>query len=182
MKTVLFVYFALMIISLSGCQKGSGQASVAGMNACINNPSACNTSAYQQNQGYVPYNYNNSYNYGYNNYNYNQPFNYINNTAYLCNCPNGTMPTYNSYSGLGCVRSASTQAAYGYFYYYMGWNANQWYTTPYLNTYSYNQSTCYNGVVQSCLVNSSTNMCPAGYTCRANSASNTLGLCTAAYR
>src|SRR5690606_3498536 len=107
MKTLLFVYFALLVMSLSAFQiPMNGQATVAGMNACMANPTACNTAAYQQNQGYTPYNYNNN-SYGYT-YNYNQPFNYFNNTAYLCNCPVGTIPTYNAYSGLGCVRAVAS--------------------------------------------------------------------------
>lgn len=198
MKTLVFVYFAFATLILSSCGRSGGkEATVSGMNGCISDPASCNNSVYQQNQGggYYPYGYNSNYgtNYNYSQY-YNQPFSYYGNSAYLCNCPRGTLPTYNSYAGLGCVRTSATlpagsahrrhkhsQKAYSYFY-YLSWNNSQWYNTPYLSTYYYNQSSCYNGAVQSCLLGTASSMCPAGYLCRATGSSTTLGLCTASYR
>lgn len=197
-KSLLFIYFALVILVFSSCQPSGGkEATVSGMNGCIANPAACNNTPYQQNQGYYPYGYNSSYGYNYNySQYYNQPFTYYGNNAYLCNCPAGTIPTYNSSAGLGCVRSATAsftgqrghsghggrraQKAYGYFY--LGWYNNSWYSTPYISTYYYNQSSCYSGAVQSCLLGTASQTCPAGYLCRASGSSTTLGLCTAASR
>jgi hypothetical protein len=174
MKTVLFVYFALVIITLSACQKsGSGEATVSGLNSqCVSNPTACNSGAYQQSQGYSPYNYNNGSN-GYNQYS--TPFSYNNNTAYLCNCPIGSLPTYNSYAGLGCVRQSASFSGF----FYLGWGHKRWNSTPYIRSYSFNNnSNCYSGAVQSCLL-SLANSCSPGYICRSNNNASNIGLCVA---
>lgn len=181
MKTLLFVYFALVIIALSSCQKSGEEAVVSGMNSCVVNPASCNNaSAYSQNQGYTPY----GYSYGNGSGGYASPFNYYNNSAYLCNCPAGSIPTYNSYSGLGCVRNSgfSYKAGLSAFF-YIGWGNNQWNTIPqlYRYNYGYNNGTCYNGAVQSCNV-STPNSCPSGYICRPSNNANTLGLCVSSFR
>ena len=88
------------------------------------------------------------------------------------------MPTYNSYAGLGCVQTAS-QGAYAYAYFSWGANNNQWTNIPQISNHSgYTNNGCYNGVVQSCLVDQP-NTCSVGYSCRADSASSRLGLCVA---
>lgn len=172
MKAALIIYSILFILLASACQRGNNEAAVSGVNAnCINNPAACNSSLYQQSNGYTAYG---------NNYN---PFQYYNNSAYLCSCPYGTVPTYNSYAGLGCVQSNYFSYSFGFYgYLYLGWGSNSWYQLPQLSSYnySYTYSNCYNGAVQSCVVNQ--NNCPAGYTCRPNSSNSSLGLCATAYR
>ena len=172
MKTLIYVYAILFILMATACQPGSQEAVVAGVNAaCINNPSGCNSSLYQQSNGYTSYG------------NPLQPFNQYNNQSYLCSCPAGTIPTYNSYSGLGCVYDWNYN--YGlwggaYAYFYIGWGINSWYQIPNLYPSNYTWGTCYNGAVQSCVM--SQNTCPAGYTCRPNSGNSELGLCVTAYR
>lgn len=155
-----------------GCDKGSSDNNNAQMNAyCMQNPYACQQNVYNQgyNNGYYPYQYG-----------YGGAFHYTQNSAYLCNCPAGTMPTYNTYGGLGCVSNNNMNAgfgAYAYFSWNMGASNNQWMNIPQVSNYTgYNQSNCYNGVVQSCLVNQPST-CSAGYTCRASSAQTNLGLC-----
>jgi hypothetical protein len=164
------------VFFISSCQNSSNESSDQNMNAyCMNNPSACQQGVYQQNYGFYPYNYNNGYPYqgGYQ----------LTNSAYLCSCPAGSVPTYNNYGGLGCVSSSSMT---GYGYAYFGWNANglsgatnnQWTNIPQISNYTgyNNQGGCYNGVVQSCLVDQAS-ACSSGYTCRATSAQSRLGLC-----
>lgn len=174
-KINLFCALVAGLVMFSSCQKSSNND--ANMNAvCINNPYQCQNGIYSQNYGYSPY-YNNGY--GYNNAGFGNAFYYTNNSAYLCNCPVGTMPTYNAYGGLGCVNINMMGGFGGYAYF--GWNMgatnNQWMNIPQVSNYTgYNQSSCYNGVVQSCIVNQA-NACSAGYTCRANSASSNIGLC-----
>lgn len=168
MRVLLLVYFALFILMASSCQK-SKEAGASVDSACINNPASCNSSAYQQNSGYSSYP------------NTGNPFTYSNNSAYLCSCPYGSIPTYNAYAGLGCVRTSyinfSFYAGYSMGYMYLGWNQNQWYNQPQLSTYGAN---CYNGAVQSCVAGQNT--CPAGSTCMQNSRGSGLGLCVTSYR
>lgn len=167
------------LVSLTACNKGNdSQTPAQNMSAqCVSNPQYCNNGYYQQNPGFQPYggySYGYGYNYGYSG-NY-SPFNYMNNAAYLCNCPTGTVPTYNTYAGLGCVQISQV---YGYGYAYFGYGANnqQWVNIPQVSNYSgYSGNGCYNGVVQSCLIDQPTS-CSAGYTCRAQGASSRLGLC-----
>lgn len=170
MKSLLIIYFMLFILLASSCQKSNSQAGVSGVSAnCISNQAGCNSSLYQQSAGFSAYG------------NSGNPFNYYNNSAYLCNCPYGTTPTYNSAAGLGCVQPSYSYAyaIYGgfYAYLYIGWN-NGWYQLPALNTYS---SSCYNGAIQSCVVGASGD-CPIGSFCLENSAGSTLGLCVTNYR
>lgn len=191
MKTLLIIYFTLVIILLSACQPSGKEAIVSGNNTCITDPVSCNGTAavqgtgygYQNNQGYYPYG--NGSGYG-----YSQPFNYYNNNAYLCNCPSGTVPTYNPGAGLGCVSSSHLSSTYGSAkvgfsgYFYLSWGSNQWNTLPQLYRYNYGgggSSSCYNGAVQSCTLNQASN-CPSGYMCRPNSTNSNLGLCVASYR
>jgi hypothetical protein len=176
MKSAIIIYSILFILLASACQKGNTEAVVGGVNAtCINNPASCNSSLYQQSNGYTAYGNNSN------------PFQYHNNSAYLCSCPYGTTPTYNSYAGLGCVQN--NYYSYGYYgsfyaYLYIGWGSNSWYQLPQLSSYNYNynygNSNCYTGAIQSCVVNE--NNCPVGYSCRPNSSNSSLGLCATAYR
>lgn len=182
MRTLLFIYFALVIMTLTACQPSGKEAIVAGNNACITDPVSCgsngavNGSAYQNNQGYSPYGYGTNYGYG-----YTQPFNYYNNNAYLCNCPNGTIPTYNGSAGLGCVSTASMSAGLSAFF-YLSWGNNQWNTLPQLYRYNYGggPTSCYNGAVQSCSMAQPN--CPPGYLCRTSGTGSSLGLCVASHR
>jgi hypothetical protein len=167
---MLIIYLVLLVLLASSCQKGT-QAGVSSVSAnCVTNPTSCNSSLYQQSYGYS--------NYG----NTSAPFSYYNNSAYLCNCPSGMIPTYNSNAGLGCVRPYSSTYLYGefYAYLYIGWN-NGWYQTAGLSTYNSAYSSCYNGAVQSCVVGQS-EACPIGSFCLENSAGSSLGLCVTNYR
>ncbi|MEK6628102.1 MAG: hypothetical protein AABY53_05710 [Bdellovibrionota bacterium] len=188
MKTLLFIYLALVLITLSACQPSGKEAIVSGNNICITDPVACNATAPIQGTGYTNQ-YGNQNNQGYypygGGYGYNPTFNYYNNNAYLCNCPNGTVPTYHSGAGLGCVAASYLSSTHvglsGYFY--LSWGQNRWNTMPQLYRYNYGGSsnTCYNGAVQSCALNQADN-CPAGSICRPNSTGSNLGLCVASHR
>lgn len=180
MKMIKLFYVLVLSVGIYSCQKNSDDSQ---MNTqCVNNPALCNGQIYQQNNGFYPYT-----NYGYNYGGYNQGYPnysggiyYTGNSGYLCNCPTGSIPTYNSYGGLGCVNNAYMGgSAYAYFGLYgNGATNNQWMNIPQISNYTgYNQSSCYNGVVQSCLVNQSQTTCSAGYTCRATTAQSNLGLC-----
>lgn len=188
MKTLFIVYIALVVLAFSACQKSNQEASVPGITTdCLNNPASCNAGMYQQSPGFVPYNGQTNYGGGYNSGSYGpsygsyyggqyNPFAFGNGSAYLCNCPSGTVPTYNNYSGLGCVQSSMV---YGYAYASFGYttNNNQWTNIPQIsNTVGYSNNGCYNGVIQSCLVTDSST-CSVGYSCRSNSASSRLGVC-----
>ncbi len=192
MKTLLVMYVALVFLALSACKPKAEeqQAKVPALPGnCVVNQANCQTGLYNS-PGYAPYNYNNNYGnnvygggyyaYGYSSgYQYggytNGPFQYLNNSAYLCNCQSGYVPTYNSYAGLGCVQSSGNNYAYAYFSW--GANNNQWTNIPQVSNYQgYSNSGCYNGVVQSCLVDQPST-CSVGYSCRADSASSRLGLC-----
>lgn len=193
MKTLVIVYFALVLLTLSACQPSGKEAVVAGNNACTTDPLSCgangavNPSAYQNNQGYTPYGNGTNYGSGYGSpYNSGgQPFNYYNNNAYLCNCPNGTIPTYNGSAGIGCVSRVSMSSKVGLSgYFYLSFGSNyQWNTLPQLYRYNYGggNTSCYNGAVQSCTVGQMNN-CPGGFLCQVSSTSSTLGLCVASHR
>ncbi len=169
----LFQFFAIMTLATAifSCQKGSSDSNSNMNTVCMQNPAACQGTIYQQGYGFQPYyGYNNQY-YGYNN-NY-----YTANSAYLCNCPAGSMPTYNTYGGLGCVSTNMMGGLYGYAYFGFGANNNHWVNIPQVSNHTgYNQSSCYNGVVQSCIVGQ-TNSCAVGYTCQSTSAQSRVGLC-----
>lgn len=164
--------FVSCLTTVLSCQKNNSSDNSYNINTiCMQNPAACQSGVYQQGYGFQPYN-------GYNPYYYNNY--YTGNAAYLCNCPIGTMPTYNTYGGLGCV---STQFAntglYGYAYFGFGPNNNHWVNIPQISNHTgYNQSNCYNGVIQSCIVGQ-VNNCSAGYTCQSTSAQSRVGLCVA---
>lgn len=180
-KIFLFmVNFTLILLALSACQPNNKEAVVSGNNVCVADPtckpsSGYNGAVYQNYPGYTPYGYG-------------QPFNYYNNSAYLCNCPYGSIPTFNRFAGLGCVRMSHFSMSSNFSaFFYLSWGQNQWTNLPQLYRYNYNSGAgyCYNGVVQSCLV-SQPNNCAVGYICRPNnmvshSASN-MGLCVASPR
>ena len=178
MRVLFFTYLACVVILVTSCQNNKNSSN---MNTdCVNNPQLCQSNVYSQTPGFTPYNY-----YGFGGYSYNNqylggtgPFYYLNNSAYLCNCPGGTVPTYNSYSGLGCVQSNMLGGGYGYAYYgYSASNNNQWVNIPQISNLSgYTNNGCYNGVVQSCIVNGPAT-CSSGYTCRSSSAASALGMC-----
>lgn len=189
MKSQAVFLFCFALLGLLSCQKSNQSADVPGMQAnCVNNPSLCQPYTYQQSPGFSNYNGYNSYNNyygggavygGYNNGSYN-PFYYTNNAAYLCNCPSGYIPTYNSYAGLGCVQNTSVYG-FGYLYFSWGVSTNQWTSVGQITSisaagYSSSSSACYNGVVQSCLT-TQINSCMIGYSCRSSSAGSQLGLC-----
>ncbi len=208
MKTLVIVYFALVLIILTACQPSGKEAVVAGNNSCATDPMACgsngalNGSAYQTNQGYSPYGngstgygtggsgsgygsgYGSGSGYQYGN-GHGQPFNYYNNNAYLCNCPNGTIPTYNGSAGIGCVSrvTMSSKVNLSAFFYLTWGTNNRWNTLPQLYRYNYGggNTSCYNGAVQSCTVGQ-VNNCPGGYVCQMNGSRSTLGLCVASHR
>lgn len=191
-KLMAFILTASALVGLSSCQKSSSDSQPVQTlnNQCAYNPSLCQSQVYQQGNGFYPYTYTNygGYNTG---YAWGAAFYTMNNSSYLCNCPAGTMPTYNTYGGLGCVSNQLVGGFYGSVYF--GWGSgatnNQWVNIPQVSNYSgYNQSNCYNGVVQSCLVDQP-GMCGSGSTCQASSAQSRLGLCvsnssgsTGAYR
>lgn len=180
MRVLFFTYLAIVVFIVSSCQKSSDSSNAGVVTTdCVNNPALCQNGIYSQNPGFRPYNYNNGYNYGYNNgYATGSPFYYMNNAAYLCNCPTGTMPTYNNYGGLGCVQNSYVYGAGGlYAYAYFGYSNNQWMNIPQVSNLSaYSNNGCYNGIVQSCVVNNP-NSCSAGYTCRPTTAASALGMC-----
>lgn len=191
MKHLSLIYFGLLVLVLSACQPSNKEAIVSGNNSCITDPVSCGGKgtqavqgqAYQNNQGYYPYGYGMNYGSGYG-YGYNQPFNYYNNTAYLCNCPMGTVPTYNAGNGIGCVSQGYLNSGYGLSaYFYLGWGSNQWNSLPQMYKYNYGGGSnyCYNGAVQSCTVGQANN-CPSGSMCRPNNNNSSLGLCVASYR
>lgn len=188
MKQLKLFLALIALVGFSACQKSDGDSQAQPMNAqCVNNPQLCQGNLYHQSPGFQPYGYGgygygyngyNNYGYGgyYNNYGYQNPFNYMNNTAYLCSCPAGSVPTYNMYAGLGCVQ---TSQIYGYGYAYFGYGPDNqhWINIPQISNHTgYSNSGCYNGVVQSCIVDQA-NSCSAGYTCRSQSAGSRMGLC-----
>ncbi len=176
MRTLFIVYLSLVILAFAACQKSNQDAVVPGITTdCLNNPNLCNTGVYQQTPGFQPYNYGGNY-YGGNYNNGSNGYNPFLNSSQLCNCPGGSLPTYNNYSGLGCVQS-NLVSGYAYASFGYASNNNQWTNIPQIsNTVGYQNQGCYSGVVQSCLVGD-TATCNTGYTCRMNSASSRLGIC-----
>lgn len=185
MRVLFFSYLILVTFMVTACQKNNNDEGHITTD-CLNYPAACQTSYYNQ-PGFTPYNYN-GYGYGYqqggvfyNNGYYGSgtsPFHQMYNSAYLCNCPAGSVPTYNNYAGLGCVQSNLLGGYQGYAYYgYNTSNNNQWVNIPQIsNTTGYNNSSCYNGVVQSCIVTDAAS-CRTGYTCRPSSGASAIGVC-----
>lgn len=181
LKSILVLTATLILAFLmSSCQSGNDNNSNNGAalnNVCVTNPAACQPGVYNQGHGFQPYVGPQG--------GFGQPygaqggFHYTNNSAYLCSCPVGSLPTYNSYGGLGCVNN---NLIHGCGYAYFGWGSgasnNQWNNIPQISNYTgyNNQSSCYNGVVQSCLVDQPST-CSSGYTCRASAAQSRLGLC-----
>lgn len=175
-KSFLCILFLGLAILNFGCQQSNNQTTVPTVSSdCINYPQSCNSSFYTQNTGFTTYG--TGYVYSGNGYISSgaTPFYMANSAAYLCNCPFGSVPTYNTYSGLGCVQSQYVGSGYAAFSW--GPNNGQWLNIPQISNYSgYPNSSCYNGVVQSCVVGA-TNSCTAGYTCRYASAASSLGIC-----
>ncbi len=178
MKNIIFATLTAITFLGFSCAKSGGstvqQPTATTMNTdCVNNPQLCNNNYYNNNYGFQPYNYNNG---GY--------YNAVGSN--LCNCPSGTMPTYNAYAGMGCVNanvvnSGGSGGLYGYAYFGYGTgsgaNNNQWMNIPQVSNYvGYNNQSCYNGVVQSCMTDQQ-NMCSTGFTCIASNASSRMGLC-----
>lgn len=184
LRLFFFTYLILVTFMVTSCQKNNDTDEGAITTDCLTYPQACQTGYYNQ-PGFQPYNYGGGYqNNGgvyYNNAYVGtgtSPFHQMYNNSYLCNCPVGTVPTYNNYAGLGCVQSNMLAGYQGYAYYgYNTSNNNQWTNIPQIsNIQGYNNSSCYNGVVQSCIVTDQAT-CRSGYSCRANSAASAIGIC-----
>jgi hypothetical protein len=144
-----------------------------------------NNSGYNSgyNGGYNP-GYNSGYNSGYG-YNggyggglsgqYNSGYNGNYNSGYNSGYNNG----YNGGYGGGASANLSINLSI-YAYYGWGQSNSQWTNIPQISNVDSNQQTnssCYNGVIQSCVVEQ-VNTCTAGFTCRPTAASSRLGLCT----
>lgn len=173
MKIAFFVYLTLFVLMMTACGRANNEVASSANSVCITQPSACQSGVYQQSDGYTAYT------------NSNNPFYFNGNTAYLCNCPYGYVPTYNGYAGLGCVQTSYFGGGlfggiYGYMY--LGWGGNQWSLQAQLYNYSHRGfNNCFNGAIQSCVVGQN-NTCPAGSACRQNSRNSNLGLCVTAFR
>ncbi len=188
MKNIFIITLALSALLGLGCAKSGGsdnnQQTTTVMTAdCVTYPQSCNTNTYNNQYGFQPYQTYNNGTYFYNNgyYGTGSGSMYYNaNGSSLCNCPEGTVPTYNSYAGMGCVNSGmmnDSTSAYAYYGWSTGPNNNQWMNIPQISNYvGYPGQSCYNGVVQSCLTDQQ-NMCGVGFTCRASSAQSRMGLC-----
>ena len=170
----IFALIFMVLATLTGCKSSRDESNTNTSNICITTPSACNGQLYQNNQGFTQYP--------------NGGMAYVNGAwvstgatpfyagSYLCNCPNGSVPTYNSYSGLGCIQSGFVASGYVS----LGWGPqnNQWLNIPQIsNNVGYSNQGCYNGVVQSCLL-SQPNTCAVGSTCRSTNGNPTMGICT----
>ncbi len=182
LRIIFFTYLLCVVVLVTSCQNNSDDNAQATMNSdCVTAPHLCQTSAYQNSPGFTSY-------YSAYGYSSNSMFQYYNNSAYLCNCPAGYYPTYNGYSGLGCVQGRFVNdIASGLFYYSWGANNNHWMNVPQISNYtgySYTgssaSSSCYNGIVRSCLV-TQPNSCGAGAVCQVTQAGSALGLCSSGY-
>lgn len=194
MKRIVFVIFALFVAACG--DKGSdssttntGQIATTPLDPrCYNGSTNCQNGVYNQNYqyGWMGYpGFQNGYNYT----------NYFSQYGF-CNCPPGSRPTYNSTSGLGCLRneyinpymtftyywqvSFNAGFSYGYNGYGAGYNMNDYPTniTQVSNISGYPQSSsaCFNDVVQSCAVNQA-NSCGVGAICRPTAAASGMGIC-----
>jgi hypothetical protein len=174
MRLMFFTYLVFVVFLVTSCQNNQDDNNNTMTTNCVYNPSQCSSNIYQQGGGFSPYSYQYSNTSG-----YSGAFYYLNNSAYLCNCPAGSIPTYNSYGGLGCVQS-SYMGSYGYAYMTINGSSagnNQWMNIPQIsNVQGYSSNGCYNGVVQSCIV-SNPSTCSAGYVCRPTDAASAVGLC-----
>lgn len=175
MRLMFFAYLAMVVFLVTSCQKNEDDNQNTVTTNCVYNPATCQSNIYNQSPGFTPYNY---YGYGHTNGS-SGPFYYLNNSAYLCNCPAGSIPTYNTYAGLGCVQS-NYLGGYGYAYMSISGSAtnnSQWMNIPQIsNVQGYSTNGCYNGVVQSCVV-SNPSTCQTGYVCRPSVAASAIGLC-----
>ena len=190
MKSILFILFMGLTALNFACQKSNdGQVSAPAVSSnCVTNPQTCQSSLYLQNSGFSVYPYNNGG--AYNSYGTGgtvfangsfvssgaTPFYFANSAAYLCNCPLGSIPTYNTYAGLGCVQSQYVGAT-GYVAFGWGSNNGQWLNIPQIsNNAGYPNRSCYNGVVQSCIIGKA-NSCSVGSTCLPANTYSNMGLC-----
>lgn len=196
LKWAFFVLLSSMVFGFS-CQKNNSNdntqypgaynpaandAVIPGI-SCMNGTANCNSQNYSQYPGFYPYNVN-PYQYGgyspYWNQYYGNWSGWNYNYAGFCNCPAGTVPTYNNYYGLGCVQNTYFQPTL-YYYAYWGWgpNNNQWVNIPQVSNmrdYSVQNQSCYSGTVQSCYTGVQ-NSCAYGYTCQPTTPGSRLGLC-----
>lgn len=186
MKNLILSAMALIALAGFGCAKGGSsddqQTTTVMTTDCVTYPQNCNTNYYNNQYGFQPYQTYGNGNYFYNNgyYGTGSGSMYYNaNGNSLCNCPQGSIPTYNSFAGMGCVNSnlMGNTGAYAYYGWSSGANNNQWMNIPQISNYvGYPGQSCYNGVVQSCLTDQQ-NTCGTGFTCRASSAQSRIGLC-----
>lgn len=173
MKKLFGCLLSLCLFACGGKNNNDDTPTVPGPNpACMNGTAYCNNQAYSYYPGFQPY-----------------PNSYGNNywssswgTSGFCNCPAGSMPTYNSMYGLGCVNT--NQFNYNFsLYAWWGWGATntQWTRNPISsNITGYNSlggGGCFNSAVESCMTNIA-NSCGPGRICQPTAASGTLGLCT----
>ncbi|MNJ99747.1 hypothetical protein D3C87_175280 [compost metagenome] len=190
MKKVVFAIFALFVAACDGGGGGGnsnnnygGQIATTPLdNRCFNGQMNCNSGVYNQfyQYGWMAYP---GFQYGYNYTNY---FNQYG----VCNCPVGTLPTYNSYAGLGCVRQEYLNPFMGFsFYWQVGWGGygSYGYSHP-MNDYPVNinqisnvsgypnNGNCQQNLIQSCYANQA-NSCGTGATCRITAAGSGLGIC-----
>lgn len=162
MKFIALIFMSLAVFT--SCQQSRDESTNNNTsNICITTPSACNPQIYQNNQGFSQY-----------------PGLYGGNpfvaNSYLCNCPVGSVPTYNSYGGLGCVQAGFVGSATVS----LGWGPqnNQWLNIPQISNHvGYSNQGCYNGVVQSCII-TQPNSCPVGSTCQATGSNSYMGICS----
>lgn len=188
MKSILFILFLGLTALNFGCsQSKDGQVSTPAVSSnCVTNPQTCQSSLYLQNSGFSAYPYSTGTYGAYgtgavfaNNGVYTSgatPFYFANSAAYLCNCPLGSVPTYNTYAGLGCVQNQYVGAT-GYVAFGWGPNNGQWLNIPQIsNQTGYPKNSCYNGVVQSCIIGQDSS-CAVGSTCRPANAYSNMGLC-----
>lgn len=177
------ISFCILVTGLVACNNGGNTnnqkvAQTPLSMDCLNGTAYCNTGAYNNLNGYGYYSYP-GYVQGYNYYAYAQQNGF-------CNCPVGTLPTYNSSYGLGCVRADLIQPYLNYsFYWTFGYYsnyvpANQGLNSPQvsnLGTVSYqNGGTCQSQLNYSCFVDQA-GSCGNQGTCQPTAGGSRLGIC-----
>jgi hypothetical protein len=194
MKKLVYIFFALFVAACDGGGDGGGGGQVATTpldTRCLDGSAYCNSSVYGQ-YGQYGWSAYPGY-YGYGNY-----MSYYQRNGF-CNCPVGSIPTYNSWTGLGCVQQTYVNmyagmqlywnfgigAGYGYGsgYGYSGWGVNpgiqnNWQQVSNVQGYNNGYSCGNNGgnLTQSCLVDR-VNSCGGGATCRPTGGGSRLGIC-----
>jgi hypothetical protein len=190
MKKLVYVLFALFITACGGSNSGSGGGKVATTpldTRCLDGSAYCNSSVYNQYNQYGFSSYPGYYGYG-------------NNLSYysrvgFCNCPAGSIPVYNQWSGLGCVQNtfirpfagfqlywnfgvgAGYGSGYGYgnYGYGSGWGYNQGYQNNWQqisNTTGYGYNNYNSGYGGSCSNGNIGNLTQSCLVDRANSCGN----------